>query len=89
MIPKAIQKLIDQRQCYRAALSTPEGERVCEDLIAKFILADPVKGNADLTLINLGKQRLAIDILRKVYDNERDFRRAMEKSFANLDQNAE
>ena len=82
MIPRSIQKLLDQRQCYKIALSSPEGERVCEDLIQRFILADPIKSNADVTLINLGKQRLAIDILRKVYTNERDFRLALEKSFA-------
>jgi hypothetical protein len=82
MIPRSIQKLLDQRHCYKIALSTPEGERVCEDLIKRFILADPIKSNADVTLINLGKQRMAIEILRKVYTNERDFRMALEKSFA-------
>lgn len=80
MIPEAIKKMLGVRQSYKRAFTGRDGERVLDDLIRKYVVADPCKENADVTLVNLGKQRLAIEILMKVYGSEEALRKALERS---------
>jgi hypothetical protein len=80
VIPEAIKKMLGIRQSYKRVFTGRDGDRVMEDLIKKYILASPVKGDADITLINLGKQQLALEIVQKVYGSDEEFRRALERS---------
>ncbi len=80
MIPEAIKRMLGIRQSYKRVFTGRDGERVMEDLIKKYILASPVKGDADITLINLGKQQLALEIVQKVYGSDAEFRKALERA---------
>ncbi len=80
MIPEAIKKMLGIRQSYKRVFSGPDGERVLDDLIRKYIISSPVKGDADITLINLGKQQLAVEIVQKVYGSDSELRTALERA---------
>lgn len=80
MIPKAILKVIKSRNTYRTVFRTPLGREVIDDLIKKYIIASPIGENADVTLINLGKQALAQEIIRKALGNDKDLYDALERS---------
>jgi hypothetical protein len=85
VIPQAVKRMLGLRQSYKRVFSGDDGKRVLTDLIRKYIMADPCRENADVTLINLGKQRLAVEIISKVYGNDEDLRQALER--ANEQQN--
>ena len=80
MIAEAIKKMLGIRQSYQRAFTGRDGERVLDDLIRKYVLADPCRENADVTLINIGKQRVAVEILQKVFGSEEALRKAMSRS---------
>lgn len=80
MIPEAIKRLFNLRQSYKRVFTGRDGERVAEDLIRRYILADPVKDSADITMANVGMQRCAVEILKKVYGSDAELRKAIEKA---------
>ncbi len=80
---EALRRAFELRGSYKRALSGKDGDRVVNDLIKKYVLGNPVAVNRDVTLINLGKQRCAIEILLKVLGSDDAFRRAMEQAVEN------
>lgn len=89
MIPDAIKRALNVRQSYKRALTSVDGERVLDDLIRKYVLSDPCRENADVTLVNIGKQRVAIEILQKVYGSEVALRKALERSIEETNNQSE
>ena len=79
-------KTINLRQAYKAALTTEDGVKVCRDLVKRYIIADPVGENADVTLINIGAQRAVVAILQKVYGSDDAIRKAIEESYKQHEQ---
>ena len=77
---EAIRNRLNLVQSYKRIFTGRDGERVLDDLIRKYVLSDPCRSNADVTLINLGKQRVAVEILEKVYGNAEALRKALERS---------
>jgi hypothetical protein len=58
-------------------LLSPPGQQVLTDLIRKHIIADPIAGDRDATLINFGMQRATVQILQKVYGSDKDIHDAI------------
>jgi len=77
----AARKSIATLTAYREVFSTPGGKLVLEDLIKKHIIADPVViDDHQATMVNLGMQRLAVQIIKKTYRNEQTLRAAIERT---------
>ncbi len=74
-------KTISLLQAYKAALTTDSGKMVCRDLVKQYILRDMVGENSDVTMINVGMQRVVIAILKKVYGSDEAIRKAIEESY--------
>ena len=82
MIPKQTEKLINLRNAYKVVFSLPEGQEILDDMIQKYLMKDPVVvDDPQATMVNLGMQRLAIAMLKKVYKSPQDIRMAIERSF--------
>lgn len=86
---EALKRLFTLRQSYKRVFTGRDGERVAEDLIRRYILADPVKNSADVTMVNVGMQRCAVEILKKVYGNDAELRKAIEKTTETTNQTEE
>jgi len=88
--PKAIRKSLALRQSYKAIFSTPSGQEVLDDLIKKYVMADPVViDDPQATAVNLGMQRLTVQILKKVFGSTQDLRNAIERSYQTNNQESE
>lgn len=82
MIPEAAVKIIRLRECYKIAFGTPEGKTILNDLVKRYVLSDPVViDDPQATAVNLGMQRLAVQILKKVYGSAQDIRNLIERSY--------
>lgn len=82
MIPEAAVKIIRLRECYKVTFNTPEGKVILNDLVKRYVLNDPVViDDPQATAVNLGMQRLAVQILKKVYGSAQDIRNLIERSY--------
>lgn len=80
MTPQA-RKAIVTAEAYRQTFSTDPGKVVIEDLIKKHLLADPVViDDPQATAVNLGMQRLAVQLIKKAYRTEHALRAAIERT---------
>lgn len=77
------------RKSYKAALNTGDGKRICIDLIKRYVISDPVGSSPEITLVNIGMQRLAVNILEKAYGSDEAIRAAIEETYQQQKQNNE
>lgn len=77
------------RKSYKAALNTGDGKRICRDLIKQYVISDPVGSSPEITLVNLGMQRLTMNILEKAYGSDEAIRAAIEEAYQQQKQNNE
>ncbi len=70
------------RRSYKAVFTSREGQRVLRHLIKAYVLSNPVVDNRDVMLINIGKQRLALEILSKAHGSDAALIEAIEKEAA-------
>lgn len=69
------------RKSYKAAFNTGDGKRICRDLIKQYVMSDPVGSSPEITLINIGMQRLTMNILEKAYGSDEAIRVAIEEAY--------
>lgn len=82
MIPEAAVKIIRLRECYKVVFNTPEGKVILNDLVKRYVINDPVViDDPQATAVNIGMQRLAVQILKKVYGSAQDIRNLIERSY--------
>jgi sRNA-binding carbon storage regulator CsrA len=78
----ALKRTLRTRQAYKAVFGGREGAFVINDLIRKYVIASPIGDDAEITLVNVGKQRVAMEILQKVYGSDEELRKEIEKTIA-------
>lgn len=77
------------RKSYKAALTGADGQRICRDLIKRYVISDPVGSSPEITLVNIGMQRLAVNILEKTYGSDEAIRAAIEETYQQQKQSNE
>ena len=86
----APKKELATRLAYKSILSTVDSQPIMHDLIARYIIRDPiVRGDHDATMVNIGMQRLAMQVCQKVYGGGKALRAAIESAYQQLDQGDE
>lgn len=63
-------KQVQVATAYKTVFSSDAGKIVMGDLIKKYILADPIGEDMNITLMNIGMQREALQILRLALKDE-------------------